>query len=209
MTDEKQFQEGDWVIANLKRHGLADNGHFAEISERITHADDPEAPWWVVLRRHNLARCAPELEQEWQLLDEGLEREDLTALPFVTIDGASTKDMDDALHVTPLEDGWQLMVAIADPTAYIVPGSPMDLEAAKRAFTVYLPGRNIPMIPRTLSDELCSLKEGELRPTLCVSMHIRPDGSIAEGARFFAVITSYSIHYTKLYEGCCDPAGRR
>ncbi len=184
--DEKQFKEGDWVVANLKRHGLTDNGHLAEISELITQGDDPEAPWWVVLRRHNLARSAPELEQEWQLLDEGLEREDLTALPFVTIDGASTKDMDDALHVTPLEDGWQLMVAIADPTAYIVPGSPMDLEAAKRAFTVYLPGRNIPMIPRTLSDELCSLKEGELRPTLCVSMHIRRDGSIDEDTRFFA-----------------------
>ena len=57
--DEKQFAEGDWVIANLKRHGLTDGSHFAEISERITSGDDPEAPWWVVLRRHDLPRSAP------------------------------------------------------------------------------------------------------------------------------------------------------
>ena len=57
--DEKQFAEGDWVIATLKRHGLTDGSHFAEISELITASEDPEAPWWVVLRRHDLARSAP------------------------------------------------------------------------------------------------------------------------------------------------------
>ncbi|MGL4755256.1 MAG: exoribonuclease II [Aeromonadaceae bacterium] len=184
--DEKQFAEGDWVIAHLKRHGLTDNGHFAEISERITAGDDPEAPWWVVLRRHDLPRCAPADAESWQQLDEPLPREDLTALPFVTIDGASTKDMDDALYVVTEADGWRLTVAIADPTAYVAPGSPIDAEAAKRAFTVYLPGRNIPMIPRTLSDELCSLKEGEPRQALCCEMKIGHDGAIADDFRFFA-----------------------
>ena len=184
--DEKQFQEGDWVIAHLKRHALNDGSHFAEISERITSGDDPEAPWWVVLRRHDLPRTAPTEAEEWQQQEEGLPREDLTALPFVTIDGASTKDMDDALYVVTTPEGWKLTVAIADPTAYIEPGSAMDIEAAKRAFTVYLPGRNIPMIPRSLSDELCSLKEGEDRHTLCCELLIRQDGSIAPEFRFFA-----------------------
>ena len=184
--DEKQFAEGDWVVANLKRHGLTDGSHFAEISERITAGDDPEAPWWVVLRRHDLPRRAPADAESWQPLEEDLPREDLTALPFVTIDGASTKDMDDALYVAPHAEGWLLTVAIADPTAYVAPGSAIDEEAAKRAFTVYLPGRNIPMIPRTLSDELCSLKEGEPRHTLCCELLIRRDGSIAPDFRFFA-----------------------
>ena len=105
--DESQFKEGDWVIANLKRHGMNDaSGHFAEITEYVTHNNDPEAPWWVVLRRHDLPRCAPDIEQEWQLRDEGLTREDLTALPFVTIDGESTRDMDDALYIEkPLTAG--------------------------------------------------------------------------------------------------------
>ncbi len=184
--DEKQFAEGDWVVANLKRHGLTDGSHFAEISERITSGDDPEAPWWVVLRRHDLPRTAPADAESWQPLEEDLPRADLTALPFVTIDGASTKDMDDALYVAPHAEGWLLTVAIADPTAYVAPGSTIDEEAAKRAFTVYLPGRNIPMIPRTLSDELCSLKEGEPRHTLCCELLIRRDGSIAPDFRFFA-----------------------
>lgn len=186
--DEKQFKEGDWVIANLKRHGLApeSNGHLAEITEYVTHNNDPEAPWWVVLRRHDLARAAPEIEQDWQIRDEGLVREDLTALPFVTIDGESTKDMDDALYAEKIAEGWKIIVAIADPTAYIEPGSPLDKEAEKRAFTVYLPGRNIPMIPRFLSDELCSLMEGEDRPTLCCEFIIANDGALLPNPRFFA-----------------------
>lgn len=64
----------------------------------------------------------------------------------------------------------QELVAIADPTAYVAEGSELDKEAAQRAFTVYMPGRNVPMIPRTLSDELCSLKEGEERNTLCARL---------------------------------------
>lgn len=185
--DESQFKEGDWVIANLKRHGMNDaSGHFAEITEYVTHNNDPEAPWWVVLRRHDLPRCAPDIEQEWQLREEGLIREDLTALPFVTIDGESTRDMDDALHIEKTADGWKMLVAIADPTAYIEPGSALDLEASKRAFTVYLPGRNIPMIPRHLSDELCSLHEGEDRPALCCEMLITADGELLPEPRFFA-----------------------
>lgn len=63
-----------------------------------------------------------------------------------------------------------VLLAIADPTAYVAEGSELDKEAAQRAFTVYMPGRNVPMIPRTLSDELCSLKEGEERNTLCARL---------------------------------------
>ena len=73
-------------------------------------------------------------------------RRDLTRVPFFTIDGAKTKDMDDALAITKLENGWELLVAIADPTAYVAEGSELDKEAAQRAFTVYMPGRNVPMI---------------------------------------------------------------
>lgn len=184
--DESQFKEGDWVIANLKRHGMTDEkGHFAEITEYVTFNEDPEAPWWVVLRRHDLPRQAPDIDQDWTIREEGLVREDLTALPFVTIDGESTRDMDDALYIETLENGWKLNVAIADPTAYIEPGSALDQEAAKRAFTVYLPGRNIPMIPRHLSDELCSLVEGEERPVLCCELVILQDGSLQPDPKFF------------------------
>ncbi len=73
----------------------------------------------------------------------------------MTIDGESTKDMDDALYAQQLPNGdFTLTIAIADPTAYINPEDKMDKVARERGFTIYLPGRNIPMLPRDLADEL-------------------------------------------------------
>ena len=82
------------------------------------------------------------------------ERQDLTHLPFITIDSASTQDMDDALYIETSEQGWWLTVAIADPTAYISAQSELEKAAKERGFTLYLPNNNVPMIPRNLSDDL-------------------------------------------------------
>lgn len=184
--DEKSLKEGDWVLAELTRHALKDNGFFANIVEVIAGVDDPIAPWWVVLARNELAKQAPEDTQDWQPIEESIERHDLTDVPFITIDGESTLDMDDALSIKKLDNGWELLVAIADPTAYVAPNSVMDKVAAERAFTVYLPGRNIPMLPRTLADELCSLQEGVERPVLCARLFIDQDGKVDDKAEFFA-----------------------
>src|SRR5699024_3808700 len=119
---------------------------------------------------------------DWQPIEESIERHDLTDVPFITIDGESTLDMDDALSIKKLDNGWELLVAIADPTAYVAPNSVMDKVAAERAFTVYLPGRNIPMLPRTLADELCSLQEGVERPVLCARLFIDQDGKVDDKA---------------------------
>jgi exoribonuclease-2 len=111
----------------------------------------------------------------------------MTHVPFVTIDGESTKDMDDALYAETLDNGdFKLMIAIADPTAYIAPDAPMDKEARKRGFTIYLPGRNIPMLPRELADDLCSLVEDHVRPAICCSVTISDQGVIADDITFFA-----------------------
>lgn len=121
------------------------------------------------------------------MLDEGLVREDLTALDFVTIDSASTEDMDDALFAKALpDDKLQLIVAIADPTAWIAEGSKLDKAAKIRAFTNYLPGFNIPMLPRELSDDLCSLRANEVRPVLACRMTLSADGTIEDNIEFFA-----------------------
>ena len=184
--DEKSLKEGDWVLAELTRHALKDNGFFANIVEVIAGVDDPIAPWWVVLARNELAKQAPEDTQDWQPIEESIERHDLTDVPFITIDGESTLDMDDALSIKKRDNGWELLVAIADPTAYVAPNSVMDKVAAERAFTVYLPGRNIPMLPRTLADELCSLQEGVERPVLCARLFIDQDGKVDDKAEFFA-----------------------
>ncbi|MEX0335129.1 exoribonuclease II [Vibrio tubiashii] len=183
------LKEGDWVVAHLIRHPLkGDNGFFVEISDKITDADDKIAPWWVTLAQNDLPNSEPAGLDSWELKDDAdLERIDMTHVPFVTIDGESTKDMDDALHAKKTESGdFELTIAIADPTAYITPDSDMDKVARERGFTIYLPGRNIPMLPRDLADDLCSLIEGEARPALCCSVTVTKEGVIGDDIKFFA-----------------------
>ena len=186
--DEDSIADGDWVVARLVRHPLKpdDRAFFSQIDELIAKQDDPAVPWRVTLARHALEQASPEAGDEWPLADEGLEREDLTARAFFTIDGAKTRDMDDALHVEArAEGGWRLWVAIADPTAYVDEQHAADREARVRAFTVYLPGQNVTMLPEELADDLCSLKEGETRPSLACTLDVNADGSLGE-YRFFA-----------------------
>ncbi|MBW9463332.1 exoribonuclease II [Kluyvera sp. EC_51] len=181
------FKEGDWAVAEMRRHPLkGDRSFYAELTKFITFGDDHFVPWWVTLARHNLEKEAPNgVATEMQ--DEGLERRDLTALDFVTIDSASTEDMDDALFVEEAADGKLLLtVAIADPTAWIVEGSKLDDAAKIRAFTNYLPGFNIPMLPRELSDDLCSLRAEVVRPVLACRMTLSADGTIEDNIEFFA-----------------------
>ncbi|MDW1918448.1 exoribonuclease II, partial [Vibrio sp. Vb0349] len=183
------FAEGDWVVAHLVRHPLkGDNTFFVEISEKITDADDKIAPWWVTLAQNDLPNSEPAGIENWELKDDAdLERIDMTHVPFVTIDGESTKDMDDALYAKKTESGdFELTIAIADPTAYITPEDEMDKVARERGYTIYLPGRNIPMLPRDLADNLCSLIEGEIRPAICCTVTVSKDGVIGDDIKFFA-----------------------
>ncbi|MTD39595.1 exoribonuclease II [Erwinia sp. CPCC 100877] len=182
-----EFKEGDWAVAEMRRHPLkGDRSFYADLTRYITWGDDHYAPWWVTLARHNLEKEAPD-GVVTGMLDEGLTREDLTGLPFVTIDSASTEDMDDALYAEQDDQGnLYLTVAIADPTAWIAPNSQLDKIACERAFTNYLPGFNIPMLPRELSDDLCSLRPNETRPVLACRMSIGAEGAIGSDIRFFA-----------------------
>lgn len=177
------LQDGDWVLASLHQHALRDAQFLVTITTLIAKADDPEAPWWVVLARHKLPKTAPDANENW-VLGDTLPRHDLTALPFFTIDSDSTQDMDDAVSISQTETGWQLTIAVADPDAYIPAGSSLDQLAKARAFTTYLPGRNIPMLPRQLADELCSLHPEQQRPALCAQFTIGLDGSLQQDATF-------------------------
>ena len=207
------LKEGDWVVAELTRHPLAGSNQpfFCEVNEKITDSNDKIAPWWVTLARHQLPNAEPAPQDSWAMLDEGIERQDLTDLPFITIDGESTKDMDDALYTVANDDGsFEITIAIADPTSYIAVGDKMDDEARERGFTIYLPGRNIPMLPRELSDELCSLIENEKRPVLCCRVSIDNTGVIQDDITFFGAWIksqgrlSYNNVSDFLENGHCD-----
>ncbi|MBC8943731.1 MULTISPECIES: exoribonuclease II [Xenorhabdus] len=185
-TVTHNFENGDWAVAEMKRHPLkGDRGFHAEVTGYITRGDDHFAPWWVTLTRHNLEREAPAMT-DCQLDDNSFERIDLTSLDFVTIDSATTQDMDDALHIARNNDGsLKLSVAIADPTAYIKADSELDKIAYQRSFTNYLPGFNIPMLPRELSDDLCSLRPNARRPALVCQVSILEDGQLGDDLQFF------------------------
>ncbi|VEB25954.1 exoribonuclease II [Actinobacillus lignieresii] len=180
---------GDWVVAQLKTHPLRDDRFlFAQITQFICKADDNFAPWWVTLARHEQPREPVANEKNYELHDE-LDREDLTSLYFTTIDSPSTQDMDDALYIEPIKQGdeqtgWRLVVAIADPTAYIPENSNLEKAACQRCFTNYLPGFNIPMLPRELSDDLCSLVPNERRPALVGYIETDLAGNITGDTRF-------------------------
>lgn len=192
--ESETFENGDWIVANLTRHPLkGDNNFFCEIVTKIAESEAPVAPWWVTLAHNDLPNTEPDGIEHWDMHHEELNREDLTHLPFITIDGESTKDMDDALYAVANTDGtFTLTVAIADPTAYITPDDDLDKEARSRGFTIYLPGRNIPMLPRELADDLCSLHEGEKRPALCSEITLEADGTIKEYRFFAAYIQSHA-----------------
>ncbi|HHF0197565.1 TPA: exoribonuclease II [Haemophilus influenzae] len=186
---KEELQEGDWVVANLKNHPLRDDRFFyATINQFICRADDEFAPWWVTLARHEQSRYPAQGVEHYEMLDQKT-RENLTALHFVTIDSESTMDMDDALYIEPItqnsvQTGWKLVVAIADPTAYIALDCQIEQEAKQRCFTNYLPGFNIPMLPRELSDELCSLIANQTRPALVCYIETDLAGNITAKPHF-------------------------
>jgi ribonuclease R len=108
-------------------------------------------------------------------------REDWRELPLVTIDPFDAKDHDDAVHAQPDDDkanpgGHIVTVAIADVAAYIRPGTALDREAYLRGNSVYFPDRVVPMLPERISNDLCSLRQGEARPALAVRMVFDADG---------------------------------
>jgi len=194
---DKGYHDGDWVKVKLLEHALKGNGFLTEIVEKIAEHNDPFAYRLIAVATHQLPSKAPEFDHPWQVIDEDLERRDLTKTPFFTIDGVNTQDMDDALYIEENDQGWALTVAISDPSAYVPEKTDMDKEAKKRSFTLYLPNFNVPMLPRDLSDSLCSLKEGEKRATICCTMQIGQSGDIIGEPEFFAayIKSHYRLNY--------------
>jgi ribonuclease R len=143
-------------------------------------------------------------------------REDLRDLPLVTIDGADARDFDDAVYAKPIKaglfnkGGWTLWVAIADVSAYVTPGSPLDKEASTRGNSVYFPQRVIPMLPEKLSNGLCSLNPDVDRLCMVCEMRVMPDGEIAKSRFYEAVMRSKArLIYEDVAEILDNPQGEK
>jgi ribonuclease R len=98
----------------------------------------------------------------------------------VTIDGEDARDFDDAVFAEPTEEGWHILVAIADVSHYVKTGSALDKEALARGNSVYFPDRVLPMLPEKLSNDLCSLRPNQDRACMAVHILLDQQGKIAQ-----------------------------
>lgn len=127
-------------------------------------------------------------------------RVDLRKTPLITIDGEDAKDFDDAVWCEPNRDGFRLIVAIADVSHYVRPGTPLDEEAQKRATSVYFPGFVVPMLPETLSNGICSLNPKVERLCFVCDMQVDRDGEVTRSKFYEAVMDSHArLTYTQVW----------
>src|SRR5262249_48335119 len=154
---------GDWVIADIKRYPGDGIAGEAWIRKRL----DPERPIEMAteaaIARFDLCDAfSAEVLQEAKRFGthvdptESATRVDLRDTPLVTIDGADARDFDDAVYAERDGEDFRLLVAIADVSHYVRPGSQLDTEARARGTSVYFPTRVLPMLPTALSNQLCS-----------------------------------------------------
>ncbi|XBC39459.1 MAG: exoribonuclease II [Buchnera aphidicola (Nurudea shiraii)] len=177
---KENIQNGDWVMAVLVQHRLkGDNQFSVKLIKFVAKNHNPLVPWIVTLSRHKLEMSEPKYNAHEIVFDNNSERIDLTNLHFITIDHCSTKDIDDAVFIKKSSSGiYSLIVAISDPTSYVSLESTLDNIALQRAFTNYLPGLNIPMLPKILSENKCSLKKNTRRPVIACQISFDCSGNI-------------------------------
>lgn len=173
---------GKLALARWTREPRRGRNPGVELERVLGDADEPEVQFLVVAHEHGLRLEFPpavlaEAESASKRQPSSLGREDLREVPFVTIDGETARDFDDAVAIEKLPHGrTRLRVAIADVSHYVQPGSALDEEAARRGTSVYFPDRAVPMLPERLSNDLCSLRPEEDRPVLVAEMTIEKRG---------------------------------
>jgi len=217
-ADLNGARSGDWVIARITRHAGSASAAQAVIVKRL----DPDRPVELAtesaIARFDLPNEFPTAAlREAQAFGEQVDpreansRVDLRTLPLVTIDGEDARDFDDAVYAEPHPAGFRLIVAIADVSHYVRPGSAVDGEAQLRGTSVYFPTRVLPMLPTALSDHLCSLAPHVDRLCFAADMVVSRNGALQDARFYPAVMRSaarltYTLADEALFEG--RPAAR-
>ncbi len=197
---------GQVVMVELVAQPSKNSEPVARVVEVLGNYADPGMEIEIALRKHDLPyEWSDEilaLEKKMPKTVSAAEcegRRDLRKLPFVTIDGETAKDFDDAVYAEPQGKGYKLFVAIADVSHYVKPGDAFDREARLRGNSVYFPRRVIPMLPEALSNEMRSLKPAVDRLALVCEMQISLSGEVKRYDFFEAVFHSAArLTYTKV-----------
>lgn len=192
-------KNGDIVVAAITGYPDRKNSAEGKITGILARAGEPGGDIKAIIRQRGLFFTFPSkaAAQAKAISKAGVGeqdmagRRDLRGENIITIDGADSKDFDDAVSVKRLDNGnFLLGVHIADVSHYIGEDSPLDKEALKRGNSVYIINQVVPMLPKEFSNGICSLNEGEDRLTLSVDMAITPEGDITEHNIYESVIRS-------------------
>ena len=215
--------DGKIVVVEPNETGLfEDDAKWSAIKSKLVEVlgdiEDPGMEIEIAVRKFNLPHQFSEANKaEIAKFSDHVtkadlrNRVDLRDIPFVTIDGADARDFDDAVFCLPVErkKGWyRLLVAIADVSHYVKPGSAIDKDAQLRTTSVYFPRRVIPMLPEELSNGLCSLNPHVDRCTMVCDSVISPEGEVTAYQFYPAVIRSAArLIYDDVWAALQDPNG--
>ena len=204
--ERKGARSGEMVVVEITQQP----GKGSEVLGRVTRVmgerNQAGMASELAIHAHALPHAWPaEVELEIRGLNEQVPesakqgRLDLRGTPLVTIDGEDARDFDDAVYCERLRDGFRLLVAIADVSHYVKPGTALDLEAQKRGNSVYFPDRVIPMLPEVLSNGLCSINPQVDRLCMVCEMRINEQGEVTRAQFHEAVMRSAArFTYTKV-----------
>ena len=182
-------KDGDKVAVEILNRGNRQEDHRVGVAMRFGSSDEAKRCAKALLYAKDIRTRFPDKVRDEAKKFEGAEvsekdcegRMDLRALPIFTIDSAETKDIDDAISLTRTSDGgFELGVHIADVSNYVRPGTELDNEAFSRATSVYYADQVVPMLPKALSNGICSLNENELRLAFSCLMRLDKEGNLTD-----------------------------
>ena len=182
-------KDGDKVAVEILNRGNRQEDHRVGVAMRFGSSDEAKRCAKALLYAKDIRTRFPDKVRDEAKKFEGAEvsekdcegRMDLRTLPIFTIDSAETKDIDDAISLTRTSDGgFELGVHIADVSNYVKPGTELDNEAFSRATSVYYADQVVPMLPKALSNGICSLNENELRLAFSCLMRLDKEGGLTD-----------------------------
>ncbi|WP_163558562.1 ribonuclease R [Halomonas sp. NO4] len=200
-------QDGQVISARIVKQPETRVQPVGEVVEVLGERMDPGMEIDIAIRSYEIpAEFPPEVHDQIAGMsaevaeDDKAHRVDLRDVPLVTIDDETAKDFDDAVCAWKTKSGsWKLLVAIADVSHYVRPGSALDQEATRRGNSVYFPGQVVPMLPELLSNGLCSLNPDVDRLALVCEMNISQNGAISRYRFYEAVFRSHArLTYNKV-----------
>ncbi|MCK7552305.1 ribonuclease R [Marinobacter goseongensis] len=202
-----EARHGQYVVVDIIRQPTVRTQPLGKVVEILGEHMAPGMEIDVAIRSYDIPHSWPPAvgEQTAKIAEEVEEKDkanrvDIRNLRLVTIDDETARDFDDAVYCEPRpRGGYRLLVAIADVSHYVRPGTPLDDEAVNRSTSVYFPDHVVPMLPEKLSNGLCSLNPGVDRLCMVADMTISAAGNISSYSFYQAVMYSHArLTYNKV-----------